>query len=1503
MLPSDKQLNFASAISERLKIELPPNATKDVRVCGDFISKYKAQFYGAIESESYQAGSDNSATSESTNTKNAPTHMARPREQASPKDTFEQKVIRYWQDGLERTAFDGYGNLETELQGVQSFTFDKIEFVLEQFFCKNISDASSGQPTEFVRHLVMLLEPENAKSKNPNNIVIYVFPLALKFHDPKSSESKKVPYTWVKATDEIPLFNHRIMGEEAEIDGLMLSHKEAFGNKLASIEKKLIDGASLDQCLNFIDECFDALTDGEGGCRAWIEQYNESKNNVARLRNKEVRFKLVDGSAVSGATQNIRNCFGDLSKVIKQANNDFLPLFKNIINKDNQQTTAFTAEQEKRTWDNLSMYLGHMDSNSANKKRVCYPLDPSQRLSLSLFKKINNGNTLAVNGPPGTGKTSLLRAVIADEWIRPLISNEESPECPIIIACAATNQAVTNIISSFDSVPGPILRDSNGERTDNEVCIESRWIPHLVSYGWYQPASANKDISTYQNFQIIMRRSPSKPWDFEFSAQDFGRVVNNISYIEYSYLSLAKEFFNESLEVAEVANLFRNKIKEIHKEMELISDLLNSWISGFISYGEKEEGSSRFKNKYEHIKSTFDIKAHKQFITNYDKDIKNLDNKLITINQLKKEAHKEFKPGIFSWLVRKAIDYLKRQTDKNSKYWLDKLDKLGIHPAEDGVDLNEIIHLLQHKAEGLSLQRHEFVQQRNASYNQYKENIDFIHKYETAQAEREQLQIRLKDIQGDIVCKLESLTGRSQVGILDRFIYAVNCTKNQLAFNWNDFHITLLQDIQDILDISVRPKLFHLSARYWEARYILYRKQILQNPHYSQLAIEKIRELAMLAPVFVTTSYSAPKLMKCNDRNRQYDYLYDQADLLIVDEAGQGTPEIGACIFSFAKRAIVVGDTEQIKPVWNIEETVDQLIQRHLKLLDAKEILKKNGLMMSTGSIMLMAQNATQLYDRNKTVPGVMLTNHYRCRKPIIQICNEMVYSGALNVVEAATEPKKEWRAPLGFLVVPGESTKLSGGSRCNLAEAALIAKWVKEQESTILAHYNLGNEQKVLADLVAILTPFKGQVHILRKAIAKEFSEDLRDKNALANQLVIGTVHSLQGSERPIVIFSMVESSNPGEKHFYDEDSSLINVAISRAKEVFIIALDQIAVNYGHNLNRQALKKPSDYLFYHMMGKGKRLNSNELMLIESPNKREHLQKALNKGMELEIIATNGHLARLDTSPSWDPIIANEPKWTTISEKEAQVYERVALLWPDLDVLYIATDPDAEGESIAWHFINRVKEFLPLDNKKKKSPNIKRMRFHSLIDVDIQEAYVNASHGLDAGLVKGALFRSVLDQIISRHYPKKLGLGEKNKFHAGIGRVQLSILDIAQKYLENEEEYFIEVNIPNSDLNQLGSFILYDNIDNKPMIFNDPLLANKAAIKLENMIDMNCGITVNWQGSVQQLPEYPAINTAQFLKLACTELELSPTEVMNILQELYEGPSTVKDDIEQEQLA
>lgn len=363
--PSNNQLKFATDIAAKLKIQLPPEAKKDVRVCGDFITKHKTRFYDAVGSIKSPMTSTDS--NEKNIDKALPSFEIKNQKQDIPKDAFEQRVIKYWQDGLERTAFDGYGNLETELQGVCSFNFDKIKFVLEQFFCKNVSDSSSAEQAKFIRHLVMFLEPGSTKSDHSNNIVICVFPLALKFHDSKNSEVKKIPYYWAGAVDEVPLFNYKLIGEEAEIEGLMFSNKQAFEREMASVEAKLVDDASLDECLHFLDGCFNALTDEKGGCSAWIERYNESRKNIAKLRNKEVRFKLVDGSAVAGATKNIRNCFNDLSKVLKQPNAGF-SLIKNIINKNKESSTAFTVSQEKHTWDKLNVYLGHMDSVGSKKE-------------------------------------------------------------------------------------------------------------------------------------------------------------------------------------------------------------------------------------------------------------------------------------------------------------------------------------------------------------------------------------------------------------------------------------------------------------------------------------------------------------------------------------------------------------------------------------------------------------------------------------------------------------------------------------------------------------------------------------------------------------------------------------------------------------------------------------------------------------------------------------------------------------------------------------------------------------------------------------------------------------------------------------------------------------------------------------------------------------------------------------------------------------------------------
>lgn len=94
-----------------------------------------------------------------------------------------------------------------------------------------------------------------------------------------------------------------------------------------------------------------------------------------------------------------------------------------------------------------------------------FALSVSQRQSLYQFNTLEEGDVLAINGPPGTGKTTLLQSVVASEVVRSALEGEAPAT---ILACSTNNQAVTNIIESFSKIkakPGKLYE---------------RWLPGLV---------------------------------------------------------------------------------------------------------------------------------------------------------------------------------------------------------------------------------------------------------------------------------------------------------------------------------------------------------------------------------------------------------------------------------------------------------------------------------------------------------------------------------------------------------------------------------------------------------------------------------------------------------------------------------------------------------------------------------------------------------------------------------------------------------------------------------------------------------------------------------------------------------------------------------------------------------------------------------------------------------------------------------------------------------------
>ena len=94
----------------------------------------------------------------------------------------------------------------------------------------------------------------------------------------------------------------------------------------------------------------------------------------------------------------------------------------------------------------------------------------------------------------------------------------------------------------------------------------------------------------------------------------------------------------------------------------------------------------------------------------------------------------------------------------------------------------------------------------------------------------------------------------------------------------------------------------------------------------------------------------------------------------------------------------------------------------------------------------------------------------------------------------------------------------------------------------------NIERKYGNIENAVGIITPFVGQKNNLRYALKNAgFNVDI---------LKLGTVHALQGAERPIILFSMVYGKGDSGTMFFDRDNkpNMLNVAVSRAKDNFIV-------------------------------------------------------------------------------------------------------------------------------------------------------------------------------------------------------------------------------------------------------------------------------------------------------------------------------------------------------------
>jgi superfamily I DNA and/or RNA helicase len=187
---------------------------------------------------------------------------------------------------------------------------------------------------------------------------------------------------------------------------------------------------------------------------------------------------------------------------------------------------------------------------------------------------------------------------------------------------------------------------------------------------------------------------------------------------------------------------------------------------------------------------------------------------------------------------------------------------------------------------------------------------------------------------------------------------------------------------------------------------------------------------------------------------------------------------------------------------------------------------------------MRLAQQACRVSPYPDLEKGLYLFEHRRCYDEIISFSNALCYKGKLRPLRGSA-PADAGLPALGYIHVEGRALS-SGSSRCNPLEAQTIAAWLDANRAGLEARYG-----RSLEKIVAIVTPFGRQVREIRDAcvgrrIAVEGCE----------AMTIGTVHALQGAERPVVIFSPVYSKH-ADGGFIDVSPSMLNVMVSRAGQL----------------------------------------------------------------------------------------------------------------------------------------------------------------------------------------------------------------------------------------------------------------------------------------------------------------------------------------------------------------
>ncbi len=282
-----------------------------------------------------------------------------------------------------------------------------------------------------------------------------------------------------------------------------------------------------------------------------------------------------------------------------------------------------------------------------------------------------------------------------------------------------------------------------------------------------------------------------------------------------------------------------------------------------------------------------------------------------------------------------------------------------------------------------------------------------------------------------------------------------------------------------------------------------------------------------------------------------------------------------------------------------------------------------------------------------------------------------------------------------------------------------------------------------------------------------------------------------------------------------------------------------------------------------------------KLVIVESPSKAKTIGKYL--GSDYIVKASMGHLRDLPKSTMGIDLERGfTPKYLPVAGKEELIKE-LKKLAAEADTVYLATDPDREGEAISWH----LKELLNLPEKKTR-----RVTFNEITQKVVQESIQNP-RDIDYDLVDAQQARRIMDRIVG--YQLSPLLWKKVRRGLSAGRVQSVATRLVVdreneiRAFQSKEYWSLEVTLERE--NKPGSFVAqYYGTDKKQELQNEA--------QVQKVIDDITGKTftvTQVKKAEKKRSSAPPFTTSTLQQEASRKLNMTPKRTMSVAQQLYEG--------------